>query len=65
MPKFETSRSKIVARLEREGWENIGGGKHDKFRNPKKPGRLIIVPRHKVLSSGVSRNIAKQAGWIS
>ncbi len=65
MPKLETSRSKIVARLEREGWENIGGGKHDKFRNPEKPGRLIIVPRHKVLSPGVCRTIAKQAGWIS
>lgn len=64
MPKAETNRAKIIARLEREGWENVGGGKHDKFRNPGKPGRLIIVPRHKTLSPGVGRNIAKQAGWI-
>lgn len=62
MPKVETSRSKIVPRLKREGWENIGGGKYDKFRNPDELGRLIIMPRHKVLSPGVSRNIAKQAG---
>jgi hypothetical protein len=28
-----------------------------------KPGR-IVVPRHKTLSSGVARVIAKQAGWM-
>ena len=62
MPKVETSRAKIVERLTAEGWQNVGGGSHDKFV---KPGRSsIIVPRHRTLSPGVSRSIAKAAGWI-
>jgi len=32
------------------------------FKHLTKPGR-IVVPRHKTLSSGVARAIAKQAGW--
>jgi DNA-binding FadR family transcriptional regulator len=28
MPAVETSTRKIIARLEREGWVNVGGGKH-------------------------------------
>lgn len=63
MPKFGTSRSKAVARLEKEGWDNMGGGKHDKFRNEAQPGVVIIAPRHKTLSPGVARAIAKAAGW--
>lgn len=63
MPSMETSRAKVVARLEREGWENMGGKGHDKFRHPKRP-TPIIVPRHRTLSPGVARSIAKAAGWI-
>lgn len=62
MPTSETSRAKIVSRLEAEGWTNVGGGSHDKFT---KPGVAypIIVPRHRTLSLGVARSIAKAAGW--
>ena len=57
--KPETHRAKVVARLRREGWHNVGGQRHD-------PGRAepIIVPRHKTLSPGVARAIAKAAGWL-
>jgi predicted RNA binding protein YcfA (HicA-like mRNA interferase family) len=59
----ETNTRKIVGRLEREGWVNVGGGKYDIFQHSSKLGR-IVVPRHKEQSPGVARSIAKQAGWI-
>lgn len=64
MPKaiLETSRSRVVARLEREGWIPRHGGDHDVYKHPSKPGR-IIVARHRTLSIGVARVIAKAAGW--
>jgi predicted RNA binding protein YcfA (HicA-like mRNA interferase family) len=59
--QHETNTGKIMARLEREGWENAGGGKHAKFR---KPGvGTIMVPRHRVVTPGVAQSIAKAAGW--
>jgi predicted RNA binding protein YcfA (HicA-like mRNA interferase family) len=60
--RSETDRRKIVARLVREGWQNRGGGEHDVYKHPDKPGR-IIVPRHRTLSPGVARAVAKVAGW--
>lgn len=63
MPQVKTNTRKIVARLKREGWENHGGGNHDVYRHPNKPG-MIVVPRHREVSSGVARSIAKSAGWI-
>jgi predicted RNA binding protein YcfA (HicA-like mRNA interferase family) len=60
---LETNTRKIVRRLQREGWVNIGGGKHDNFERPEKPGVLIQVPRHREVSPGVARSIAKLAGW--
>ena len=59
----ETNRRKIVSRLLGEGWSAVHGGEHDKFTHPSRPGVLIIVPRHRELSNGVARSIAKQAGW--
>jgi predicted RNA binding protein YcfA (HicA-like mRNA interferase family) len=59
---METSRAKIVARLEREGWSNRGGAGHDVYAHPQRPG-IIAVPRHRTLSPGVARAIAKAAGW--
>jgi predicted RNA binding protein YcfA (HicA-like mRNA interferase family) len=57
----ETNTTKVIARLEREGWENAGGTKHAKYR---KPGFIsIMVPRHRVLTPGVAASIAKAAGW--
>ena len=63
MPTFESNTRKIIARLEQEGWVHQGGGSHDIFRHPEKLGR-IVVPRHRELSPGVARSIAKVAGWI-
>jgi predicted RNA binding protein YcfA (HicA-like mRNA interferase family) len=63
MPTIEVNTRKITARLQRDGWINHGGGSHDIYKHPKKPGR-IAVPRHHELSPGVARSIAKSAGWI-
>ncbi len=63
MTSPETNRSKVVARLTSEGWILEGGAKHDKFSHADKPGVKIMVPRHKTLTPGVARNIAKAAGW--
>jgi predicted RNA binding protein YcfA (HicA-like mRNA interferase family) len=64
MPVVETNTKKIVARLEREGWRLVGGGKHDKYMHPGDRTALIIVPRHREQSPGVARSIARSAGWI-
>lgn len=62
MPAPETNRATVVRRLEREGWESRHGGNHDVFKHPARPGR-IVIPRHRTLSPGVARAIAKAAGW--
>jgi predicted RNA binding protein YcfA (HicA-like mRNA interferase family) len=64
MPLFETSTRKIVARLEREGWRNVGGGKHDRYEHADRPDTMIVLPRHREQSPGVARSIATLAGWI-
>lgn len=58
----ETNRAKVVRRLEGDGWINEGGANHDVFKHPSKLG-IIVVPRHRTLSPGVARQIAKVAGW--
>ncbi|MGE0749243.1 MAG: type II toxin-antitoxin system HicA family toxin [Variibacter sp.] len=63
MPIIETSARKIIARLKRDGWKDVGGSKHDKFEHPNRP-FAIIVPRHREVSLGVAKSIAKAAGWI-
>ncbi len=63
MPAVETNRRNIVQRLQEDGWINRGGGKHDLFEHPSRPG-AIIVPRQREISPGVARAIAKAAGWI-
>jgi predicted RNA binding protein YcfA (HicA-like mRNA interferase family) len=63
MPALETSRSKIIARLTAEGWVLARHGKeHDVYSHPRRAG-IIVVPRHRTLSPGVARSIAKGAGW--
>jgi predicted RNA binding protein YcfA (HicA-like mRNA interferase family) len=62
MPAPETDRQKVVSRLKQEGWLMEHGGAHDKFKHPQRKGR-IVVPRHRTLSPGVARQIAKHAGW--
>src|SRR5450756_3004744 len=56
------SARSLLARLERDGWVGRHGGDHDVYKHPARPGR-IIVPRHRTLSPGVARAIAKVAGW--
>ena len=60
----ETNTRKIVARLLGEGWQLAHGGRHDKYEHPGKPDVTLIVPRHREVSPGVARDIAKKAGWI-
>jgi mRNA interferase HicA len=63
MGRIETDRARIVSRLTREGWELARhGGAHDVFRHAAKG--VVIVPRHRTLSPGVARSIARSAGWI-
>lgn len=62
-PVIETNRTKIVRRLEREGWVLRHGGEHDVYQHAGKPDP-IVVPRHRDISIGVARNIARRAGWI-
>lgn len=57
----ETNTAKVIARLEREGWTNVGGTRHAKFRKPGSP--AIMVPRHRMLTPGVAASIARAAGW--
>jgi predicted RNA binding protein YcfA (HicA-like mRNA interferase family) len=64
MPAPEIDTRKIVSRLLRDGWVNVGGSKHDKFEHPERPGVLIVVPRHRQQSAGVARSIARLAGWL-
>ena len=60
---METQTRRIVARLEREGWVRVDGGRHDKFAHQHRPNALIIVPRHREVTPGVARDIARRAGW--
>jgi len=64
VPIVETNTRKIIARLQREGWVGVAGGKHDKYEHPQRPGVILIVPRHRELSPGVARSLARLAGWI-
>jgi predicted RNA binding protein YcfA (HicA-like mRNA interferase family) len=60
----ETNTRKIVARLKREGWIDVGGTKHAKFKHPDRP-EPIQVPRHRTVTPKVARSIAKAAGWLT
>ena len=64
MAAVETNRAKVVRRLEADAWVGTSGGRHDVFKTPSRPGATIVVPRHRTLSPGVARDIAKRAGWI-
>jgi predicted RNA binding protein YcfA (HicA-like mRNA interferase family) len=63
MTTVETNRAKIVRRLGAEGWRLLrNGAEHDVYDHASKRG-VLIVPRHRTLSPGVARQIAKVAGW--
>lgn len=59
--QHETNTARIKARLLSDGWELVGGTKHDKFR--KAGHSAIMVPRHRAVTPGVAQSIAKAAGW--
>jgi len=65
LPKraFETNRNRVATRLEREGWVVRRGSNHDVYKHPSKPGRIVMA-RHRTLSIGVARVIARTAGWV-
>lgn len=60
----ETNRARIVSRLAQEGWVLRHGGNHDVCTHPDRPRVVITVPRHRVVSTGVARVIARRAGWL-
>jgi predicted RNA binding protein YcfA (HicA-like mRNA interferase family) len=60
---LELNRQKVAAPLEREGWNVRHGRAHDIYEHPERPGRAIVVPRHRTLTPGVARSIAKIAEW--
>jgi predicted RNA binding protein YcfA (HicA-like mRNA interferase family) len=63
MAAAETNRTKVVARLLREDWELARhGGGHDVFKHALRG--VVVVPRHRTLSPGVARSIAKAADWL-
>jgi predicted RNA binding protein YcfA (HicA-like mRNA interferase family) len=59
---METNTAKIIKRLKQDGWYfERAGREHDIYRHPDKG--EVQVPRHRTLSPGVARSIAKKAGW--
>jgi predicted RNA binding protein YcfA (HicA-like mRNA interferase family) len=59
----ELSSREVGARLLAEGWIAREGHDHTIYKHPKRPRERIVVPRHRTLSIGVARQIAKIAGW--
>lgn len=63
MADIEMNRAKLVRRLVYEGWRLFrSGSEHDIYVHEARPG-VLAVPRHRTLSPGVARQIAKTAGW--
>ena len=59
----ETRTIDAKRRLLKDGWYlDRHGAYHDIYRHPTIMG-IITLPRHKQLSAGVARSIAKKAGW--
>ncbi len=60
---METKTDRIRRALEKDGWYLVRHGSgHDIYRHPSIKG-IITLPRHKTVSLGVARSIAKKAGW--
>lgn len=64
-PATEMMNSKaIIKRLERDGWQLVGGrGDHQKFKHPRIPGQVIVPHPCKDMPIGTLRSIFRQAGW--
>jgi predicted RNA binding protein YcfA (HicA-like mRNA interferase family) len=49
--------------IEQVGWTLArNGSEHDVYKHSSKAG-IVILPRHRTVSPGVARSIAKAAGW--
>jgi hypothetical protein len=58
--RFKTvSRCHLEKELKNAGFQSIGGSKHEKWKHPNFY-FLIELPRHRVISSGVTYNIYKK-----
>jgi predicted RNA binding protein YcfA (HicA-like mRNA interferase family) len=59
----ELNRDRIRRRLEHEGWQlDRRGANHDIYWHPDFK-HVIPLPRHRTVSPGVGREIAKKAEW--
>ena len=62
VPSFESNTAKVVRRLKLDGWMlERHGSEHDIYKHPVRG--AVAVPRHRILSPGVARSIAKAADW--
>ena len=60
----ETNRRKVTQRLEQDGWVlTRTAGPHDVYTHAEIR-YTIPVPRHRTLTPGTARDIAKRAGWL-
>ena len=60
---METNTRAIARRLQREGWRLVRhGGNHEIYEHPDTEA-VIRLPRHRVVSIGIARQIANLAGW--
>ena len=55
-----TKRRDVIRYLERNGFENKGGAKHDRFEHD--DGRWTEVPRHREIEDILFKKIKKQVG---
>jgi len=55
-----TKRRDLIRLLEMNGFRNLGGRNHDKYKHP--DGRQTVVPRHREIDNDTARGIKKQAG---
>jgi predicted RNA binding protein YcfA (HicA-like mRNA interferase family) len=63
MARVETNQRNITRRLLADGWQLARhGAEHDIYTHPNKKG-VIQLPRHRTISPGVARSVAKLAGW--
>ncbi|MCL2604286.1 MAG: type II toxin-antitoxin system HicA family toxin [Defluviitaleaceae bacterium] len=57
-------RTELERRLRRGGWIIESGGKHNKAVHPKKPEKIIPVPRGSNINEYTAREILKDAGLL-
>lgn len=56
--------AEIIKRLEKTGWQCVGGkGDHQKYKHPSKNGHVVVPHPRKDIPIGTLRNIYRQANW--